>query len=278
MLRPLLLLLALLPALAGAGYYKITTSGGAVESTGPGGRYTGGYEHSPAGGTTGPGQSAEALGSVDSGGYAPPGQGPGGASCGEAVTASFVWVRATTGDDPPPAAIVEKTASAYASGDSPAAADGLGHAPFTMGTARFSAGSAYEVKKGASFEVTVEPSASASDDQGGTCGVSVIVSCTPVRITLSGVKDQEKDRTLMIGAKLVATLVVEGLGTTGPTNTFAWSVSGGKPFADYDTTKATNQYTGWSSPNAASTTIYYAKPDEPSTITCTATLKQFSPP
>ena len=65
-------LLALLPAaLAGAGYDKIATSGG----------------------TTGPGQEAEATSSVNSGGYAPPGTGPGGASCGEAVTASFVWAR-----------------------------------------------------------------------------------------------------------------------------------------------------------------------------------------
>ena len=218
-------LLALLPAaLAGAGYDKIATFGG----------------------TTGPGQSAEALGSVNSGGYAPPGRGPGGASSKGVVTASFLWVRDSPQDDPPPAVVVKKTASANASGGAPAAADGLGHAPFTMGTTVFSVGSAYEVQGGESFEVKVQPSASASDDQGGTCGVSVIVSCAPVRITLSGVLNPKTDKRLLIGQRLGATVSGAPSGST-----YTWIVGGG-PFTSYTPSTPASQFVGYNPPSASS--------------------------
>ena len=281
MLRPLLALLALLPALAGAGYYRITTSGGTVESTGPGGRYTGGYEHTPAGGTTGPGQSAQALGEVRTGGYAPPGTGPGGASCGEAVTASFVWVRDSPQDDPPSAVVVEKTASAYAYGDSPAADAGMDDSDLLdLGTTLFSAGSAYEVQGGESFEVAVEPSASASDDQYGTCGVSVIVSCTPVTLSVAGtIPDADGDLQGLIGLQQIASVET---GTYEAKN-HVWSVSGDVQTFEYlaqpppdglgqFSREYVNKGLGTAPPPPAPIRAFYASKDGDEAVTCMVDL------
>ena len=169
--------------------------------------------------------------------------------------------------------IVKKTASAYASGDSPAAADGLGHAPYGMGTSRFSAGSAYEVKKGASFEVKVQPSASVSGPQGGTCGVSVIVSCTLVRIGLSNVtKTPSGQDECLIGQGQYGTISAQGY----TFDSHQWSVGGSK-FKSYDISSDERQ--GTLSPHhatdwgAVSPHWFWNEPGNV-TVTCTARAKQ----
>ena len=158
-LRPLLLLSFLfLASLANAGYYRITVSGGEVESTGAGGGYAHAYAHSAP--TTSAGGVATASGHVDSGGYDqtanPLTVGYGGASCTGTITSSFVWMPDSPGDDAPPAVVVHERASASGEGDSGAYDDGLGHSDSGMWT-RSASGDRYQVKGGGQLRRDVRP-------------------------------------------------------------------------------------------------------------------------
>ena len=225
MLRPLLVLLALLPVLASAdgGEYKVEYSGGHTITSGPGYSFD---DPNPQGelpdGSVGKGFDAYVL-------------------CDGEITATLTWVPGPQNDPVPDVVIVEERSRANAMAASFAeATSGLpdeesssAGPPSYFEYAAGASGVRYSVKSGSSFTVSCSPIAEADFGPFGydaEAQVVYVVKAYIPKITLSGgLMPQAKE--ILVGQRLTAALALPSGWTA---SSYAWSVSGADPFKLFD--------------------------------------------
>jgi hypothetical protein len=259
-----------------AGHYDVSFSGGTCHTTGDYGDHSWPYA-AVAGGWGG---TAPTGGSTQGGPI-----GPGTGDCTGQITATFTW---NNGGDlnslPPEAVIIKQTSSASWAGDSGACNDGLGDPAVPSAGGQTSSGVHWIARSnpGNSFQITVTPSATVSagggfqfgPPEGGSCSVTFGVETYSVRMAIHGVIPIGTDQALLIGQKFSAEISLDPGSPTSANDTYAWTVSGGDPFADYSMPPPSGPgvYTPFSSPNSATMACYFAHPQSGITVTCSVGL------
>ena len=195
--------------------------------------------------------------------------------CSGQITVTFTWNQ--EGDPnslPPEAVIVKQTSSASWNGDSGTCADGLGDAAVPSTGGETSSGVHYIARSnpGSSFQITVTPSATVSagggfqfgPPVGGSCTVTFSAQTYCVRMPLNGVVKIEQSYQILIGQKFSSTISFDPGSPTSAGDTYAWTLSGGDPFADYMAPPPTGPavYTPFTSPTGASLNCYFANPNQ----------------
>jgi hypothetical protein len=93
-------------------------------------------------------------------------------------------------------------------------------------------------------------------------------------MAIHGVIPIGTDQALLIGQKFSAEISLDPGSPTSANDTYAWTVSGGDPFADYSMPPPSGPgvYTPFSSPNSATMACYFAHPQSGITVTCSVGL------
>ncbi|MCW5941643.1 MAG: hypothetical protein KIS66_05395 [Fimbriimonadaceae bacterium] len=220
--------------------------------------------------------------------------GPGSATCGGTITATFVWNDAGTGTEPPPALLLKETSVAEWYGDAGSCANGLGspvvETEYPDNPGGTCEGTKWTIKElpGPSFTVTCSPAALMTLGSGspnyGFCRVNYTAQVFAARLVLGG--EVWKDGTtnkVAIGQKVTAQVVLDA-GAPSPTS-YAWTVSGGEPFADYVVTETlpnqnpqihTAVYTPYQPGSTAATEFYFRTARDSASVECQVTLSGIS--
>jgi len=209
------------------------------------------------------------------------------------MTATFTWTPSYSGDTQPApqAGLVTETSDAVWSGGSGSCANGMMNpaVPDSGGGGAESWGQRFSavVPAGASFNVTCSPQATGNNIPGATnlntgyTYVAYAASAVGLRVAPTGVLNPGPSQSLLIGQKFGETVSCDSSYLVAGA-TYAWTISGGAPFAGYTANASSGQYTAWSSPNAAAMNCYFAQPSQvgpptvPLTITVAATLPAFN--
>jgi hypothetical protein len=204
--------------------------------------------------------------------------GIGSASCSGTITVTCTWNNeGNKSNVPPSVAIIKETSTASWTGDGTSCANGLGN-PETGGPyGKTSTGDKFWVKTnpGQSFTFTCTPTASAvlgenspSGLPAGSVGVSYQAFVFPVRLRLVGVIDPVKDKRILLGQKLRASVDLGGFTTNGQQR-YTWDVKGGAPFISY-TAGTPTTYAGWAphSEFTGNTAMHFRTPSKSVEVFC----------
>ncbi|MCW5942121.1 MAG: hypothetical protein KIS66_07805 [Fimbriimonadaceae bacterium] len=207
--------------------------------------------------------------------------GPGSATCGGSITATFVWNDGGDGAEPPPALLLKETSVAEWYGDAGSCANGLGSPVVETEYPDNPGGTCEGVKwtireaPGPQFTVTCSPAALMTLGSGspyyGFCRVNYTAQVFGARLVLGGMvwKDGPTNK-VAIGQKVTAQVVLDA-GAPDPTS-YAWTVSGGEPFADYVPTTNSAIYTAYQPGSTATTEFYFRVPHDRVPIECQVTF------
>ncbi len=262
----------------GTPHYDITYTGGTWASNGSAGPISGPYLGTYGAGTW--------TGGGDPGPPPVGALGPGSCSCTGMITATFVW---NNGGDsanlPPQVVLIKETSSASWYGDSGSCSDGLGDTPVNSQHGQLSAGVRWTARPspGKTFSITLSPSAQAMIGENSPAGpagssqVSYQAQATPVRIAFSGVVDPLRDKRLVTGQQLAATIAYDGEVPPGQTYSYSWSVSGCSPFASYTATAALGKLFPYVPGTEQTTSCYFAR-EGSAKIGCSVTISTNSIP
>lgn len=201
--------------------------------------------------------------------------GPGTASCvGGTITATITYQGTSKAPD---VTLVKETVWAGFSGDNGACNDGLGQS-VTTGESGMVASVRWSVHlQEDTISVNVTPSASVAVSGAGfgVCEVWYRVEAFVPSIDFSGARDTSTSLAkILTGQKLIATTSIpEDL--LANDNEFAWAVTGGRPFADYDPTLSTDQLSEWDVPSVTQSSMhaYFSEPTaSPATVAVAVVL------
>lgn len=207
--------------------------------------------------------------------------GPGAASCGGTVTVTFDWDDDGTGIEPPPALLLKETSVAEWYGDSGSCDNGLGspvvETEYPDNPGGLCEGTKWTIREapGYQFTVTCSPAALMTLGSGspyyGFCRVNYTAQVYTARLQLGGMvwKDGMTNK-VAIGQQVTAQVVLDA-GAPTPTS-YAWTVSGGEPFADYVPTTNSAVYTAYQPGSTAATEFYFRVPVQTILVGCQVTF------